>query len=55
MEELKLYIVEFEENSVMKKKIYLFNYIVYNLNYCLIILITYNKCIFSINNGIQKA
>lgn len=55
MEKVKLYIVGFIENDIIKKKIYLFDCVVYNFNYYPIIIITYNKYIFSINNDIWKA
>ena len=54
MEDLKLYIVEFEEDNIMKPKIYPSDCAV-GCNDCqLIIVITYNECIFSANNGIYK-
>lgn len=40
IEELKLYMVEFEENDVIKVKIYLFDWIIYSNNCCPIIIIT---------------
>lgn len=55
IEKLKLDIVEFEGNGVMKKNIYLSNYAIYNLNYCSIIIINHDKYTFSINNSNQKA
>lgn len=51
-EKLKLYIVEFEENSVIKNKIYLSDYIIHNNNYCLIIVTTHDEYIFSVNDRI---
>lgn len=47
--------VEFEKKYVIKKKIYLFDCIVYSSNYCPIIIITHDECTFLINNSIQKA
>lgn len=56
IKDLKLYIIEFEENNIIKPKIYLFNYIVKTNNCLSIIVITiYNKYIFSTNNNICKA
>lgn len=54
--ELKLYIVEFEKNIIIKEKIYLFDYtLIHNLNCCLNIIIIYDEYIFFTNNSIQKA
>lgn len=44
--------IKFEENNIIKKKIYLFDCIVHGCNYCLIVVITYDKCIFSTKNNI---
>lgn len=55
IEDLKLYIVEFEENSAMKFKIYLSDFKIRGENHQLIIVITYDKCTFSTNNEIQRA
>lgn len=55
MEELKPYIVEFDENSAMKPKIYLLDYAVKGNHWQPIIVITHDECIFSTNNGIRKA
>lgn len=55
IKELKLYIVKFEENSVIKDKIYLFDYTVHDNDYYLIIIIIYNEYIFSTNDRIWKA
>lgn len=46
MEELKSYKVEFDENSAMKPKIYLIDYIVGEINRRSVIIITHDKCIF---------
>lgn len=54
IKEFKLYMVEFDKNSIMKEKIYLFNCIVYSFYCYLIIIITYDECIFFANNSIQK-
>lgn len=55
MEELKLYIIEFEEKNTMKPKIYPSNYVVKNNDWQLIIVITHNEYIFSANNKILRA
>lgn len=52
IEELKPYIIEFEENSIMKSKIYPPNCAIRGDNCCPIIMINYNKCIFSANDGV---
>ena len=52
IKKFKSYIVEFEKNDAIKKKIYLFDYAVHDPNRRLIIVITYNKCTFFANNGI---
>lgn len=52
MKEFKLYMVKFKENNTIKKKIYLFDCIVYSFNYYLIIVITNDECIFFTNNSI---
>ena len=54
IEKLKRFIIEFKENDIIKVKIYLSNCKVGGLNQCPIVVITYNKCIFSKNNRIQK-
>lgn len=55
IKELKLYIIEFNENSVMKAKDYLVNYTIEMEKRRAIIVITYNKYTFFANDGIQKA
>lgn len=52
---LKSYKEGFDKNGAMKSKIYLVNCIVEEINWQLVIIITYNKCIFSVNNKLQKA
>lgn len=54
IEEHKLYLVEFDENSKIKDKIYLSNCIVGNKHCRLVIIMTYNKCTFSVNDSIYK-
>ena len=55
MEELKPYVVEFEENGAMKEKIYPPDCAVHGPNRRPIIVITHDECTFSANNGIRKA
>lgn len=52
MEELKPYMVEFEEDGAMKAKTYPSDCAVGGSNRRLIVVITHNKCTFSANNGI---
>ena len=52
IEELKPYIVEFEENNAIKPKVYLANYAVRGNNRRQVIIITHNEYIFPANNGI---
>lgn len=54
IEELKLYIVEFNENSAMKVKNYLIDYIVRGEKCCSINVIIHDGYIFSVNDGTQK-
>lgn len=54
LNKLKPYMVEFEEDGIMKPKVYLFNCVVGVNEQCLIIVITYDKYIFFANNRIQK-
>lgn len=54
MKEFKLYIVEFKEESIIKTKTYLSDYVIKGLNWRLIIVITYNKYTFFVNDNIQK-
>lgn len=57
IKKLKSYLVEFNRNSIMKNKIYLFKYIIkiedYQ-DYQLIIIIVQNKYCFLENNSISK-
>ena len=55
LEELKPYIVEFEEDGIMKPKIYLANCAVGGDERQPIIVITHDECTFSANNGIRRA
>lgn len=54
MKSLFLYLVEFFENKFMLPKKYLNDCIVSSLDQKVIIIIKYNKSIFSINDGCQK-
>ena len=55
IEKLKPYMIEFNEDGVMKTKDYPVNYKVGGEKRCPIILIIHNKCTFFANNGIRKA
>ena len=52
MEELKPYIVEFEENGAIKPKIYLSDCVISGNDWWPIIVITYDECTFLANNRI---
>ena len=52
MKELKPYIVVFKKIEAIKNKIYLFDCAIYNNDYCLIIIISYNKLTISMKNRI---
>lgn len=54
IKKLKLYKVEFDQNRIIKLKIYFFDYIVEKLNYQSIIIILNNKYIFLTNYKIWK-
>ena len=45
---------EFEEDNITKLEIHLSDCVFKNNIYWPIIVITYNECIFSANNGIQR-
>lgn len=55
IEDLKPYIIEFEEDNKIKPKIYSSNYTTGENNWQLINVITHNKYIFSANNSIKRA
>ena len=55
MEELKPYMVEFDENSTMKPKVYPSDCAMGREKQRTIIVITHNECTFSANNGVCKA
>lgn len=50
--ELKAYIIEFNKDGAIKAKDYLVDYAVGGEERRSIIIITYNKCIFSANDGV---
>lgn len=54
MEQLKPYLVEFDENDKIKDKTYLPDCIICGEDRWPVIVITHNKCIFSVNDGIFK-
>lgn len=55
IKELKSYLVEFNQDRIMKAKEYLSNYAIEGANHQLVIRIIYDKDIFSVNNDIQRA
>lgn len=55
MKDLEPYLVEFEEDGLMKTKNYLDNCVVGGDILRPIIVITHDKCTFSANDRIQKA
>ena len=55
MEELKQFLVEFNEDNSVRSKIYLSKCIIRSKDFWLFIIITYDKCTFSINNRISRA
>lgn len=52
IKELKLYIIKFYKNIILKVEIYFFSYAIKNKDYLLIIIIIYNKYTIFINNKI---
>lgn len=54
MEELKPYMVEFEEDGAMKAKTYPFDCAIGGPNRRPIVVITHDECTFSANDGIRK-
>lgn len=54
MKNLKLYLVKFDKNNIIKDKIYLSDCIVDDKNCWLVIIIIYNRYTFSLNDGICK-
>lgn len=51
---LKPYLIEFNKNDTIKDRIYVLNCIIVDEDYQLVIITTYNKYIFLINNSICK-
>lgn len=54
MEKLKLFLEKFNENGTIRSKIYFCHYIVRDEDFYPIIIITYDKYIFMVNDGIQQ-
>lgn len=54
IEKLKPYIIKFDENSLIKPKVYLLDYAIGDNHWQPIIVIIYNEYIFFSNNSIQK-
>lgn len=54
MEDLKPYIVEFDEDGIIKAKVYLDDYVVKDQNWWPVIAIIYNQYTISANNNIQQ-
>lgn len=52
MKELKSYLIEFNEDGIIKDKKYPLDCIIRGINWRPVIIITYNESTFSINNGI---
>ena len=55
MEELKLYMVKFDKDGVIKAKNYLRDCVIGDKKWWPIIIITHDKYIFFANDGLQKA
>ncbi len=55
MEELKPYMIEFDEDGTMKAKDYPSNCVIGGEEWRPIIVITYDECTFSANDGVRKA
>lgn len=55
IEKFKSYIVEFNQNRAIKPKMYLSDFIVERQDCQPVIVITYNKFIFSVNDKVLKA
>lgn len=54
IKELKSYMVKFNEDGTMKAKNYLVDYIVREKKWCLIIIMTYDRYTFFVNDRIRK-
>lgn len=52
---MKLYIIKFKKDSIIKPKVYLPNCIIKGKNQQSIIIIIFDECIFSANDGVQKS
>lgn len=46
IKKLRLYLVEFDKNGIIKNKIYLLDYVINSKDYYLVIVIIYNEYIF---------
>lgn len=55
MEELKPYMVEFNQDGVIKPKVYPFDCVVGGENCRPVVVITHDECTFSANDGVQRA
>lgn len=55
MEELKPYMVEFNQDRVMKPKVYPFDCAVGGENRRPVVVITHNECTFSANDRVRRA
>lgn len=55
IKEFELYLIEFRENNTIKVKNYFLNCKLKNDKHWLIIVYTYNKYMFWLNNSIYKA
>lgn len=55
IEDFKPYMVEFKKDGKIKPKIYPFDYVIGDIDWQPIIIITYDECTFSANNSIWRA
>lgn len=55
MEELRPYLIKFDENGIKKDKMYPLDCAISDKDYRPVNIITYDKCTFSANNSICKA
>ena len=52
IKKMESYLVEFKEDGIIKDKNYSLDCIVRGEDYCPVIVITHDKCIFSVNDSI---